>query len=176
MVNPVSWAQPGPGPGTAPGTWGVLNGIWLRGPAEVCRSLLTKIRENRNQKGKILDEIRLENILCRYRLDNNGPDKWKTKLIQNTQWKMWQLFRHLGFCRTGIKVQEEILMKASSSDFFVRWKPTEIDIKKLLSLIQSRVGCRCGVGDDAFRLIFNILMQAMYFDRLWSMNWIWIYE
>lgn len=42
----------------------------------------------------------------------------------------------------GIKVHEEIMMKASSSDFFVSWKPAEIDIKKLLSLIQSGAGCQ----------------------------------
>lgn len=67
------------------------------------------------------------------------------------------------FVRRGIKVHEEIMMKASSSYFFVSWKPTEMDIKKLLSLIQS--GARVPVGDAFRRLIFNILMQAMYFDR-----------
>ena len=46
------------------------------------------------------------------------------------------------FVRRGIKVHEEIMMKASSSDFFVSWKPTKIDIKKLLSLIQSGAECQ----------------------------------
>ena len=77
-----------------------------------------------------------------YRLDNGPRMKWKTKLILARK-ICDKYFSHLGFLSdAGIKVHEAIMMKASSSYFFVSWKPTEMDIKKLLSLIQSGAECQ----------------------------------